>query len=357
MSHAIKTQCSYCFRTSENISDVIGFCADCIKQHYGKIKYRLENVHETIRSQFNLPGKPLRETGGITCTVCRNECMIGEGRVGFCGLRRVSDGKLIHLGGTAKHGILGWYRDPLPTNCVAGWICEGNRMRGSHNLAVFYEACTMNCLFCQNWHYRQTDPEKEKPVTAEELSALANSDTFCICFFGGDPSPQMPHALRASISLAEKGIRICWETNGMMARKYLDQAVSLSLKTGGCIKFDLKTFDNHLHLALTGITNYPVLENFSHAAERFRERPDNPLVIASTLLVPGYIERDEVFRIAEFIAGINPNIPYSLLGFTPQFYMSDLPFTPARQAKEAEEAAYKAGLKNVHIGNRHLLGI
>lgn len=357
MPNATKIQCSSCFKTSEDISDMIGFCADCIKKHYDKIESRLEYIHGTIRSQFNLPGKPLRETGGITCTVCRNECMIGEGRVGFCGLRKVTDGKLLHLGGTTKLGILGWYRDPLPTNCVASWICEGNDQRGFHNLAVFYAACSMNCLFCQNWHFRQINPEKEKSVTAEELSSLANSGTFCVCFFGGDPSPQMPHALRASISLAEKGVRICWETNGMMAGKYLDQAVELSLKTGGCIKFDLKAFDDHLNRALTGISNRPVLENFSRAAGRFQERSGNPLVIASTLLVPGYIEKDEVFQIAKFIAGINPDIPYSLLAFAPQFYMSDMPFTPARQAKEAEEAAYEAGLRNVHIGNRHLLGL
>jgi len=143
----------------------------------------------------------------------------------------------------------------------------------------------------------------------------------------------------------------------MIAGKYLDRAVSLSLKTGGCIKFDLKAFDDHLHRVLTGISNRPVLENFERAAGRFGERPDNPLVTVSTLLVPGYIGTDEVYQIARFIAGIHPDIPYSLLAFAPQFYMSDMPFTSARQAKEAEKAAYEAGLKNVHIGNRHLLGL
>ncbi len=357
MPHAIKTQCSSCFRTSEGISDSIGLCADCIKKHYEKIENRLERIHEAIRSQFSLPGKPVKDPGGITCSICMNECMIGEGQKGFCGLRVVSDGKLMHLGGTEKKGILSWYRDLLPTNCVASWICEGSDQRGFHNLAVFYKACSMNCLFCQNWHFRQINPEKEKPVTAEELASYADSSTFCVCFFGGDPSPQMPHALRTSEYLAEKGIRICWETNGMMARKYLDQAVNLSLKTGGCIKFDLKAFDEHLHKALTGISNRPVLENFTRAAGRFSERPGNPLVVASTLLVPGYIETDEVYQIARFIAGINPDIPYSPLAFAPQFYMSDMTFTSARQAKEAEKAAYEAGLMNVHIGNRHLLGL
>lgn len=37
--------------------------------------------------------------------------------------------------------------------------------------------------------------------------------------------------------------------------------------------------------------------------------------------------------------------------------MGDLPCTPVRQAREAEAAARAAGLVNVRIGNRHLLGL
>ena len=63
----------------------------------------------------------------------------------------------------------------------------------------------------------------------------------------------------------------------------------------------------------------------------------------------------EVARIARFIAHQNPEIPYSLLGFAPQFMMTDLPRTSLRHAEDALEAARAAGLRNVHVGNRHLL--
>ena len=90
---------------------------------------------------------------------------------------------------------------------------------------------------------------------------------------------------------------------------------------------------------------------------RHAERPEPPLVIASTLLVPGYVDADQVSKIAGFVASINAEIPYSLLGFAPSFYMSDLPCTSVRQAAEAEAAAHAAGLANVRVGNRHLLGL
>lgn len=143
----------------------------------------------------------------------------------------------------------------------------------------------------------------------------------------------------------------------MMHPKLLDASVAYSVRTGGCVKFDLKAFDEEVHLALTGVSNRQTLENFARAAVRYDERPALPLVIASTLLVPGYVEMDQVYKIGDFIASINPQIPYVLLGFAPHFYVHDLPCTSVRRAEEAEAAAHDAGLTNVRVGNRHLLGL
>jgi pyruvate formate lyase activating enzyme len=176
---------------------------------------------------------------------------MSEGEYGFCGLRTVQNGKLYHLAGTPDRGLLHWYRDPLPTNCVADWVCEGRRHPGYHNLAVFYASCTANCLFCQNWHFRQVSPTMSETITAKALAAESNPHTFCVCFFGGDPASQMPHALATSKYLAARRVRVCWETNGMMHPRLLDAALQYSQETGGCVKFDLKAYDEELHLTLT----------------------------------------------------------------------------------------------------------
>ena len=140
-----------------------------------------------------------------------------------------------------------------------------------------------------------------------------------------------------------------------MHPRLLDAALRYSLETGGCIKFDLKAYDEDLHRLLTGISNRRTLENFARAARRFGERPEPPPVIASTLLIPGYVDSAEVGKMARFIASINPKIPYALLAFDPHFRMEDLPSTSLRHAAQAEAAARAAGLVNVRVGNRHLL--
>jgi pyruvate formate lyase activating enzyme len=192
-------------------------------------------------------------------------------------------------------------------------------------------------------------------ISARELADCANPRTYCVCYFGGDPASQMPHALASARYLAQRGVVVCWETAGTQHPKLMDQAVKLSLETGGTVKFDLKAFDEGLHVALTGASNRCTLDNFARAATRFSERRGPARVVASTLLVPGYVTPDEVGCIARFIADINPHIPYALLGFGPNFYVPDLPRTSVSHAETAAATARAAGLTNVRVGNRHLL--
>lgn len=346
-------RCSLCGQRTPLVATVLSVCAECIEKQPEQAQPAMRAAQFASRQEFRLPASPPTD-GGVACPLCVNACRMADRERGFCNLREARGGRLVHLAGTPSKGLLHWYFDPLPTNCVAAWVCEGCHQRGRNNLAVFYGACTFNCLFCQNWHYRQMDPTGPG-MSAQELADCADNRTFCVCYFGGDPTPQMPHALATSRLLARRGVRVCWETNGSMHPRLLERAVRMSLETGGCVKFDLKAYDENLHRALTGVTNKRTLENFGRAASYVSQRPHPPLLVASTLLVPGYVGAEEVGRIARFIADLSPDIPYSLLGFHPHFFMPDLPRTSVRHAQEAEAAARAAGLTRVQVGNRHLL--
>jgi pyruvate formate lyase activating enzyme len=230
---------------------------------------------------------------------------------------------------------------------------------GYRNLAVFYQACSFNCLYCQNYHFKERT-FTSTTITSKDLTAAVDERTSCICYFGGDPTPQILHAIKASRLALKKAqdriLRICWETNGAMQAPYLQMIADLAMQSGGCIKFDLKAWDEGLHQALCGVTNRKTLENFKTLAAMTDQRPEPPFLIASTLLVPGYVDEVEVRKIAQFISDLNPDIPYSLLGFYPHFYLHDLPTTSRNHALRCKAAAESAGLRRVHIGNLHLLG-
>jgi pyruvate formate lyase activating enzyme len=333
-------------------------CNDCIRADRNSILRTIAENHAASRREFGLPAA-VPKNSGRTCTGCGNACAIPEGETGYCGLRENRSGSLVTRAGSPSRGFADWYFDPLPTNCVADWVCDGSKQEGHKNLAVFYRSCSFNCLFCQNWHFKKEGIAQSgrKLKSARSLASMADSRTFCICYFGGDPGTQLSHALAASRHALKKkqDIRICLETNGNLNKKTLDTVLGMCFRSGGCIKFDLKAFNENLHLALCGINNRTTLENFKKAVQFGRKRKRAPLVIASTLLVPGYIDEEEVHSIAKFISSLDRTVPYSLLGFHPNFYLHDLLVTSKAQAHRCYEAACDAGLERVHIGNTHLL--
>ena len=260
-------------------------------------------------------------------------------------------------------------------NCCAAWFCPAGTGLGYpkyayrkgaeigyYNLAVFFYGCNFNCLFCQNFSHKRFDEGYVVKIDRFVQQVLEDKRYSCICYFGGSPEPQLPFAVKASKKILEEKdekriIRICFEWNGCGNPKLVREAAQLALESGGNIKFDLKAFNPDLALALSGVPNRRAFENFELIAKEFYgERKDVPVLTATTLLVSGYVDHVEVEQIAKFIADLNPEIPYSLLVFHPDFQMKDLTITPIKQVKLCLEAA-KKHLKKVHVGNLHLLGL
>ena len=364
--------CRRCGRRSILVSDAVGFCADCIREHPEDVLSSIAERRGELRRQFGLPPTPPKAENGVACHLCANRCVIPEGGVGFCGGYENRGGRLRPKTGSSGIAAVSFYHDALPTNCVADWVCPGGTGAGYprfayrngpefgyKNLAVFYQRCNFDCLFCQNWHFR--DEGTHRYYGVEEVAAAVDERTACICFFGGDPTPTLAHSLAVAQAALEKRphiLRICWETNGAMNRNALKKALRVALETGGCVKFDLKFHSDSLNQALCGASNRQTLANFRFAVEFARRsgRSEPPLVVASTLLVPGYTDTAELQALAAFIAECDPQTPWALLAFHPDFVMRDLPTTSRNHAETAVQIARRFGISRVRVGNLHLLG-
>ena len=203
-------KCHLCQCDTPLISEALGYCVDCIRTHFAEIEQDIKEVHILNRLRDRLPPEPPRSPEGQFCRICANECRIAPGGKGYCGLYQNLEGKLVSITSSRLKGIVHWYYDALPTNCCAAWVCPGcsntgyphfsyasGAEHGFKNLAVFYGACNFDCLFCQNWTYRR---DLQHPVSSsvEDLVRAVDKRTSCICFFGGDPTPQVIYALRAA---------------------------------------------------------------------------------------------------------------------------------------------------------------
>ncbi|MHA1906304.1 MAG: radical SAM protein [Candidatus Thorarchaeota archaeon] len=336
----------------------IGYCGECVTFD-GSLLSHSNEVHSRLRTKVGLV-ETVPNEGGLVCPDCGNHCRMSEGDVGFCHNRTVSKSKVKRRYGEAVP--VSWYFDPLPTNCVADWVCPvtksqkldlgANRLK---NLAVFYGACNSDCLFCQNSSYQNMMKSGAPLMTPEELANSADDKTACVCYFGGDPACNPIHSLETSELLYTKWqTRVCYETNGNISGKWLDRIAGIVRESGGTIKFDLKAISPNLYRTLTGVRNNAILKNFRRLAKLGKGR-DGEFLVASVLLIPGYIGLREIELLCSFIAINDPTIPTALLGFYPHHHMIDLPRTSRLHARDAFRIARECGLENVRIGNEGLL--
>jgi len=106
------------------------------------------------------------------------------------------------------------------------------------------------------------------------------------------------------------------------------------------VQLSIKALSDDLHRDYTGKSNERVLRNFESLC-----RAGVRLSVA-TVLIPGYIDLDEIDRIAGYISGVDRNVPFNIL---PYFKSGDNPWrrpTPDVMA-EAEVIARKH-LNQVH---------
>ena len=79
--------------------------------------------------------------GRVQCTACARNCQIGEGQVGFCGIRGVVGGKLYLL---VYGRVTAGHIDPIEKKPVVHY------RPGSKIFSIATSGCSWACAFCQN---------------------------------------------------------------------------------------------------------------------------------------------------------------------------------------------------------------
>ena len=123
-----------------------------------------------------------------------------------------------------------------------------------------------------------------------------------VVFMGGEPTidPMLPElAMMLHDELSAYNILL---TNGFLLPP---------LENVDEICLSIKAYTDALHKDFTGKSNKKVLENFvdlSQSGIKLR---------SESILVPNYIDREDIEKIARFIASVDPSIPYRIDGYVP----------------------------------------
>jgi pyruvate-formate lyase-activating enzyme len=166
-----------------------------------------------------------------------------------------------------------------------------------------------------------------------------------IGFTGGDLLCQPEFYCLASeeIKRQREDLWVLIETNGYgLTPKNLDR-----LKVSGVDAFwlDIKAYDDRIHRRLTGCSNERILR----LPQEIRER--GFVLEVLSLFIPGWVESDQIERIARILVDVDPQIPYTILAFFPEYQLKDVPSPHLKQMLGAYERVKSLGLKNVRLGN------
>ena len=110
-------------------------------------------------------------------------------------------------------------------------------------------------------------------------------------------------------------------------------------------KVDLKSFDDRHYRQLGGRLQ-PILDTIKSLYEM------GFWLEIVTLVIPGFNDcNNELTRLAEFLAGVSPDIPWHVTAFHKDYKMTDPENTTAETLMRAAEIGKTAGLRYVYAGN------
>ena len=207
--------------------------------------------------------------------------------------------------------------------------------------------CDLHCGYCQNWVTSQairdpravSPPQSARPeqmvAEAGELGAKVMVSTYNEPLITSEWAVEIFRCARAS------GLVTGFVSNGNGTQQVLD----FLRPWVDLYKVDLKGFDDRRYRQLGGRLQ-PVLDTI-----RRLHQMDFWVEIV-TLLVPGFNDSaGELQRLAEFIAGVSPTIPWHVTAFHADYKMPGPPDTPPETLLRAAQIGTDAGLKFVYAGN------
>ncbi len=202
--------------------------------------------------------------------------------------------------------------------------------------------CSFSCHGCitdwhpEDCHIKDAKKKKNRTLKIEEvISFLKSLDFKKVIFLGKEPTEDVDFLPLARL-LKERFFSFnILLTNGY---RFIEEEVIDEV----CVS--IKAISKKLFKDFTGKDDpESVLKNFKRYVDKSKVKAR-----AESIFIPDYIESKEIEKIAQFIANINPEIPYRIDGYIP-YSSKDRFRRPTKNQMEEAKKISKRYLKNVSI--------
>lgn len=281
-----------------------------------------------------------KEGKRVRCFLCNWRCLINEGCLGQCCVRKNIDGKLYSLN---YYRLCAANADPIEKKPLFHF------QPASKSFSIAAPGCNFRCSFCQNWHISQIiKGEAEIEGQSIEPSRLVDfaikGGCKSMAYTYTEPTIFMELAADCGRIAKQKGLANVFVSNGFMTKEAIDFA---SEWLDG-INIDIKSFSEEYYKRLCKAKLKPVLDTIDYIANHTKIWME-----LTTLVVPGENDSEtELKQIAEFIFNTcGADMPWHISRFYPQYEYTNAEPTPLPTLQMAYDIGKAAGLHYVYIGN------
>jgi pyruvate formate lyase activating enzyme len=184
------------------------------------------------------------------------------------------------------------------------------------------------------------DSKEVKPEDVVRQAKQTGSKS--ISYTYSEPTIFFEYAYEISQLAKREGLFNVFVTNGYMTKEMV-KTISPYLDAAN---IDLKSFRDDYYRKVCGGRLAPVLKSIEGMKKL------NIWTEVTTLVVPGQNDSvEELKKIADFLVGLDPSIPWHISRFYPQYNMEDLESTPLERLNQAYDIGKDAGLRYVYLGN------
>jgi pyruvate formate lyase activating enzyme len=280
-----------------------------------------------------------KEDDKVSCFLCSHHCLISDGKFGICSVRENRGGVLF----THAYGeLIAQNVDPIEKKPLYHFL------PGSKSFSIAAIGCNFQCGFCQNWQISQVNEAKALGLNPEEVKPgdvvrqTKETGSRSISYTYSEPTIFFEYAYEISQLAKREGLFNVFVTNGYMTKEMV-KTISPYLDAAN---IDLKSFRDDYYRKVCGGRLAPVLKSIEGMKNL------KIWIEVTTLVVPGQNDsKEELKEIADFLAGLDPSIPWHVSRFHPQYKMEDLESTPLDRLNKAYDIGKDAGLRYVYLGN------
>ena len=277
------------------------------------------------------------DDGVVECLLCPHHCRIANGKTGRCRSRRNHDGVLVSEVYSKPCSLA---IDPIEKKPLYHFH------PGTTCLSLACTGCNFRCLNCQNHEISQVSPTDvgHYDLTPKQIVDLC-VEHHCpgIAYTYTEPLTYIEYVADCARLAHEKGLWNILVTAGYVCQEpladllpYLDAA-----------NIDLKSFSDEIYQRVCGGHLQPVLDTI------LAMKKAGVWIELTNLIIPGTNDdMDMIRRMCRWIVGNGlADNPLHFSRFFPRYQMQDIPPTPIRTLKEAQQIALNEGVKHVYLGN------